>query len=54
MQAPSSETHVNEALRELESADVGYVSYFVNKYPFLWSMAGPNPTEVFKGQASLL
>lgn len=46
--------HVNDALRELESADVGYVSYLVNKYPFLWSMAGPNPTEAFKGQASLL
>ena len=53
-EAKIKSVHVNDALRELESADVGYVSHLVNKYPFLWSMAGPNPTEALKGQASLL
>ncbi|MBK3661090.1 hypothetical protein JJE66_07480 [Bradyrhizobium diazoefficiens] len=46
--------HINDALRELEATDVDYVSYLVNKYPFLWSMSGPNPTEAFTGEASLL
>ncbi len=46
--------HVNDALRELEATDLDYVSYLVNKYPFLWSMAGPNPAEAFKAERSLL
>jgi hypothetical protein len=46
--------HVNDALRNLETADLGYTSYLADKYPSLWSGIGTNPAETFKGHASLL
>lgn len=46
--------HVNDALRELETVDLGYLSYLVGKYPSLWMRVGSDPVQAFKENASLL
>jgi hypothetical protein len=46
--------HVNDALRDLEDADLRYLSYLVEKYPPLWDALGSDPVKAFRERASLL
>lgn len=52
--APIKSVHINDALRDLEEADLRYLSYLVDKHPKLWKALGSDPVTVFRERASLL
>lgn len=46
--------HINDALRELESTNISYAQYLVDKYPLFLSISMSNMTESSKSELSLL
>lgn len=51
--APIKSVHVNDALRDLEDAELRYLSYLVEKYPSVWGTLGSDPVQTFRDKSSL-